>query len=345
MASSTLPHPPTPPAWWAPAPPRDTLLVAGRDAVRFIDNFQTAAVARLAPHAGTEAFFTDGRGWVIALANILRLDDVEEDGTSLWIDLPAGMAARLHDHLEHYHIREDVGFRDVSVERAGLLLGGPAAAAWLAAGAGAGPRLTAEPPLERLDHLAALLGDLPVRVVKDDWFGAETFRLICTAAERPRLMAWLTDAGLPEIDTSALEEARILAANPEPADIPEKTLPQELGRDARAISFTKGCYLGQETVARLDALGHVNRRLMTLAIEGALPRLPAPVELATGGGIVGTVTSACPSPQLGCGIGLALVQVKPLAAVPAAAPPASGPRLTVAGTPARVVAPVREASA
>ena len=340
-----MPHPPTPSqlatpdAWWAPEPPRDTLLVAGRDAVRFIDNFQTAAAARLAPHAGTEAFFTDGRGWVVALANILRLDDVEEERSSLWIDLPGGTTVRLRDHLEHYHIREDVEFRDVSAERAGLLIGGPAAAAWLAAGAGAGPRLSAEPPQERLGHRTARLGSVPVRIVRSDWFGAGTFRVISAAADRSRLEAWLADADLPRLDARALEEARILAANPEPADIPEKTLPQELGRDARAICFTKGCYLGQETVARLDALGHVNRRLVTLAIAGQPPQPPVPVELAAGGGFIGTITSACHSPRLGCGIALAIVQVKPLTGSPDAGPP-----LAVAGAAARVVGPFREDS-
>jgi folate-binding protein YgfZ len=341
-------HPAPPDSWWAPAPPRDTLLVTGRDAVRFVDNFQTAAAARLAFNAGSEAFFTDGRGWVICLANILRLDDVEEDGTSLWIDLPAGMAGRLHDHLEHYHIREDVGFRDVSVERAGLLIGGPAAAAWLAAGAGAGPRLSAEPPPERLGHRTARLGGIPVRVVQSDWFGPGTLRLISAASDHPRLMTWLAGTGLTAIDAGALEESRILAGNPEPADIPEKTLPQELGRDARAICFTKGCYLGQETVARLDALGHVNRRLVTLAIEGDVPQPPAVVMSAAGGSsaggapegvVVGTMTSACHSPRLGCGIGLAVMQAKPLGEVQD-----GGLQLTVAGAPARVVGPFREDS-
>jgi hypothetical protein len=104
----------------------------------------------------------------------------------------------------------------------------------------------------------------------------------------------------------------------------EKALPQELGRDARAISFTKGCYLGQETVARLDALGHVNRRLVAVAVDGALP--PASDVLADGTSM-GTLTSTCHSPRLGCSLGLGILSTK---AATAAA-------LTVAGQPARLV--------
>jgi len=336
--------------FWAILPPRDTLFVTGRDAVRFIDNFQTAKVATLAPQTGTEAFFTDGRGQVIALANIFRPGSVE-GGTGnvdgLWIDLPPGLAGRLRDHLEHYHIREDVEFRDASADRAGLLIGGPGAAAWLAAGAGASPRLSITPPPGRLGHHPARLGGIAVHVAHNDWFGSGGFHLITAAADRPRLIAWLTDQGLPEVEAARLEEWRILAANPDPADIPDKTLPQELGRDARAISFTKGCYLGQETVARLDALGHVNRRLVTLAIDGSPPATPAAVMQTTGsipggGAPVGTITSACHSARLGCTVGLALVQVKALTAAAGTTVPDAGPPFSVEGRGARVVEPARE---
>jgi len=330
-----------PPAFLAPLPPRDTLLVAGADALKFIDGFQTAAVSGLASGAGTEAFFTDGRGHVIALANILRLGDVEESGARLWIDLPAGMAGRLRDHVEHYHIREDVEFRDVSADRAGLLIGGPDAAAWLAAGAGAGPRPSFTPPERPLDHAAVRLGDVAVRLMRSDWFAVGGFHVFCNATDRPHLEGRLHAAGLPRVDESVLREHRIRAANPEPADIPEKALPQELGRGAGAISFTKGCYLGQETVARLDALGHVNRRLVPVAIAGAPPELPATIVQMPAGDVVGTVTSVCRATGSGDALGLALVHVKAL-------PPAAAPEATwaVAGRPARpLVAPLSEASA
>src|SRR5262249_35907407 len=92
-------------------------------------------------------------------------------------------------------------------------------------------------------------------------------------------------------------------------DVTADNLPQEIGRDDRAISFVKGCYLGQETVARIDALGHVNRRLMGLIAETA--DVPAAgTELLADGKVVGTVTSSAYSPARGRGVALALIRVK-----------------------------------
>jgi len=79
-------------------------------------------------------------------------------------------------------------------------------------------------------------------------------------------------------------------------DITAENLPQEVGRDAQAISFQKGCYLGQETVARIDALGHVNRVLRGVKFDGPAVPPPATVLLA-GGKEVGRVTSAAWSPR------------------------------------------------
>src|SRR5205823_1916516 len=91
-------------------------------------------------------------------------------------------------------------------------------------------------------------------------------------------------------------------------DITEKNLPQEIGRDDRAISFVKGCYLGQETVARIDALGHVNQILKGLRIE---PRSACPAagsSLEDDGKRVGVVTSVAVSPSRNCPLALALVR-------------------------------------
>jgi len=94
---------------------------------------------------------------------------------------------------------------------------------------------------------------------------------------------------------------------PHPVDIRDKTLPQELGRDRRAISFTKGCYLGQETVARLDALGHVNRRLAVVVIAG--PVAPD-ADVLCGSEAWGRVTSAAIAPHLGGTVALGLLAAR-----------------------------------
>ena len=279
--------------WWAPLPARAALLATGRDAVRFLDNFTTASLATLAAGQAAEGFFTDGRGHVLALVRLLRTTD------GIWIDAAPGLALGLHEHLEHYHIREDVSFRDASDERAVFLVRG------LAPFAGVEP-----PDLDRF--VQASLGDVNVTILATDWYGADGLLLFVGTADADRLAAWLAATGLPQATAADVDAARIEAGSPEPADIPQKTLPQEVGRDARAICFTKGCYLGQETVARLDALGHVNRRLVGIVTSDAAP--PVGGDLLLDGAVVGTITSACVSPTLGVGLGLAVVHVKAIAA-------------------------------
>jgi nudix-type nucleoside diphosphatase (YffH/AdpP family) len=298
------------------------LLAHGPDAVRFIDHFTTAAVSALAVGTGTEGFFADARGWVLALANILRVEN------GVWIDAPSGVAARLHDHLEHYHIREQVELRDESAAFTQLILAGPQAEAWLA------ERCGEQPPASLLHHTSGLLGAVPVTMVRVDWYGTPGFLIQTEISHRHQLVAWMETQPVPQAAADAWETARIEAGTPAAHDIPEKTLPQELARDQRAISFTKGCYLGQETVARIDALGHVNRRFVAVAFEGR----PGPAGDAgsapdtivrSGNEVIGRLTSICFSPTLASGLGLGLLQSKAIGA---------DQSLTVGAARARVVA-------
>jgi folate-binding protein YgfZ len=300
-------------AAWAPWP-LGLVEASGGDAVRFVDNFTTAAVSALAVGGGSEAFFTDARGQVLTLATILRTE------AGLLVLTPPGLAATLRDHLEHYHIREAVELRDASADVAAFLVTGPEAAAAVERLAGC------TPPVEPLAHQTVDLGGGGVRIVRAVGQGADGYWILAASTIAATVATLLDDAPVPRVDEAELESLRLEARYPAAADIPPKTLPQELGRDARAISFTKGCYLGQETVARLDALGHVNRRLVLLAIDApAPPAVPATVTLD--GADVGLITSASRSPLTGGPMGLGLVQVKALAAGD----------LRVAGAPARVV--------
>ena len=121
------------------------------------------------------------------------------------------------------------------------------------------------PPGEPLAHETVDLGSGVARIVRRVGQGADGYWILAASTVAAVLAERLTAAAVPRVAEADLERLRLEARYPTAADIPPKTLPQELGRDARAISFTKGCYLGQETVARLDSLGHVNRRLMLLA--------------------------------------------------------------------------------
>lgn len=299
-------------AAWAPWP-FGLLEASGDDAVRFVDNFTTAAVSALAGGSGSEAFFTDARGQVLALATILRAE------TGLLVVTPPGLAATLRGHLEHYHIREAVELRDASADTAAFLVAGPQAAAVVERLSGSAA------PVDPFAHRTVSLGGAGARIVRVAGQGADGYWILVATAAAAAVADLLANA-LPRADDGDLEALRLEARYPVAADIPAKTLPQELGRDARAISFTKGCYLGQETVARLDALGHVNRRLVLLAI--AAPGPPAVPATVTFDGVdVGLITSAAHSSIAGGPVGLGLVQVKALAAGD----------LRVAGAAARVV--------
>ncbi len=303
-------------AAWAPC---DLAVVTatGPDAVRFVDNFVTAAVSALAIGQGTEAFFADARGQVLALATVLRTT------TGLAIVAASGIGPLLRDHLERYHIRESLTLVDATADLATFLLTGAGAADQLATlGCGDLPQADAA-------HAEYLLAGIPVRIIRVTGRGNDGFWLQSAAGRGEALAAALTAARLPRAEAAELEAARIEAGYPRPVDIVEKTLPQELGRDARAISLKKGCYLGQETVARLDAMGHVNRRLAVVAIAGD-HRTDLPARVLLDDQPVGLLTSATHSLRLGCTVGLAIIQSRGLVGGP----------LRVAAAPARIVSVV-----
>ncbi len=141
-----------------------------------------------------------------------------------------------------------------------------------------------------------------------DLTGPDGFEISAEAADLPAVRDALAAAGAEPCAAVAFEAARIEWGFPLfGRDISEKNLPQEVARDARAISFVKGCYLGQETVARIDALGHVNRTLVGVRFSSNGAPTPG-MELTSDGATAGTVTSASYSPQLRAPMALAVVR-------------------------------------
>jgi len=286
--------------------PSSQLRVTGVDAVGFIENFTTNKVGDLAVGGGCDSFFCDARGAVLDLALVRRTED------GLLIDVGPDRAATLRSHLDRYHIREQLVLTDVSGSVTGLALIGAEAEAWLRTHAD-------QPPLTgsyqfgdcHLRVGSAPSESVPARVTAIDWYGPRSFLLEVAAAEVNRLIHGCEDAGVPQLPVAAVTSLRLQQSWPAVADIPEKTLPQELGLDARALCFTKGCYLGQETVARLDALGHVNRSLVVLAVTGDEPVLEGAV-VAVGGEPVAAVTSAAPAGAQQGWLAMAIVPLKAL---------------------------------
>jgi len=303
---------------WAPLGRRDQLLVRGADAVGFVENFTTARVGDLASGSGCDGFFCDARGWVLALGLIRRVAD------GLLLGLESGRGATLRRHLDRYHIRERLELVDQSGEASTFLIAGPQAASWLQ------QRFDQPLPTSRYRFVGGQLVDaaapgepVAARLTRADWFGNDGFLLETPRAEA--VEAVLSSSGLDRYADEQVAGLRLLRGWPTADDIPDKTLPQELGLDQRAICFTKGCYLGQETVARLDALGHVNRRLTVLAVAGDEPLAPGEA-VTTGADQVAVVTSAAPAPSGDGRLALAIVPLKALTAAES---------LRVAGRPAR----------
>jgi folate-binding protein YgfZ len=251
-----------------------TLRVAGRDRATFLHNMCTNDVKGLTPGGQCEAFFTDVKGKIVGHANIFARPD-----ELLLVGVP-GQAARLAAHLDRYIIREDVQLADISADLEWALLIGP--------------------------H-AKQVGDL----------GSSDALLKTAVSFEPCVQIWAggfwvgmrtQDRAKPQAAGDAVWEAlRVESGWPLfGVDFDDSNLPQEVGRDARAISFRKGCYLGQETVARIDALGHVNKRLATLRLsqEAAVGE-----ELFDGEGKpAGTLTSVAWSPKMDAWLALAMVR-------------------------------------
>jgi folate-binding protein YgfZ len=290
----------------------DWLDVLDQDRVRFLHNLTTCDVRALAPGGSARAFLTDVRGRVLADADLLALAD------RLRLRLPRGRGAPIAAHLARYRIADRVEIAP-RAELAAAELRGAAAPALLEA-------VGAAPPAGAGAHGEVELGGARVRVrarVRGPWPRLE---LAAPAGGLAAALAALRSAGagrgLVEPGPAALEAARIedgeLAWG---VDYGEENFPQESGEES-AVSTTKGCYLGQEVVARLHFRGQLQRLARGLVFDDGV-RPEAGVELlADDGRPAARATSVAASAALGRWVGLALVHRR------AAAP---GTRLALAG--------------
>jgi folate-binding protein YgfZ len=257
---------------------RGKLRLTGGEAADYLQGQITNDVASLVPGAGCYAALLNHKGKMLADMRVLRGEDF------IWIDTePEGLPA-LARNASMFSIGRDVRHEDVTADYAILSLIGPDARA----------PLDNPPPAE--EH-AFTHGEHGLYVSTD--LGVD---VICAAGDA----AAVRDAlGVEEVSEEAAECLRIESGRPRfSIDVGTETIPEEAGLNERAVSFTKGCYVGQETVARLHYKGKPNRHLRGL-------RLAAPVEhgdeIRLGERVVGEVGSAAESPALGP-IALAVVR-------------------------------------
>jgi folate-binding protein YgfZ len=278
---------------------RGTLVVRGPDRRSFLNRMLTAELKDLEPGVAREAFWLNRKGRVDA--DLL----LAEFGDRIEIDLDIHQAAPVLASLSNYLISEECSIHDESDRRHHLALHGPLAAAALrAVGADAGMVPSAGG--------AALLeiGGVEVAAIAATRIGDLGFELIMPRAAAAAVWDALLECDLGggrrvrPVGWQAFNVARIESGTPLfNVDFGSENLPHESGVLRRRVSFTKGCYLGQEVVARLEHLGKPKQQLVGLRVRGdALPVAGAQVyaiESEGLGPIVGTVTSSTISPLLG----------------------------------------------
>ncbi|HET9196808.1 MAG TPA: folate-binding protein [Solirubrobacterales bacterium] len=265
---------------------RGLLIVAGPEAAEYLQGQLTNDVEAIEPGEGAYAALLDRKGHMQADMRVLRPGEEPE----LWLDLePEGLAAASR-HLQMYKIGREVEVVDASGRQALVSLIGPRAV-----------EIAGSAPLPEDACEAVTVGGAGCLAVGT----AAGIDLFVPAEERDRARGALLAAGAVEVSPEAAEIIRVESGRPRfGAEMGTETMPAEAGVVERAVSFTKGCYIGQETVARLHYKGKPNRHLRGL-------RFSAPAEpgaaLRLDEKEVGTVGGAALSPALGP-VGLAILR-------------------------------------
>lgn len=282
------------------SPDLATLRVTGADRKSWLNGLVTCDVAKVAPGRALYGLAVSKVGRI--LADVLVVDA----GDALLVGVPRDREAALREHLERFLMMEDAALDSATADFAWVHAHGARARELVDAAAAPSGARTAEHDPTRLGGAIAV-----VPVTSLDAFAAA-----------------LADAGATrgtDAEWEALRIARAVARFG--ADFDERSYPQEASLEDVAVSFSKGCYLGQEVVCRLQMRGHVTKKLVPLAIEGdAAPEPGAPVSDASGEP-VGAVSSVVGAD----GGALALASVKLASAAP-------GTALSAGGHAARVLA-------
>jgi folate-binding protein YgfZ len=275
------------------------LEAAGAEALTFLHNLCTNDVRGLAAGAGCEALFCTATAKVLAHAVLFR-GEPQGKREVIDLDVAPGLAGKLLKHLDRYLISEDVTLTDRTTQLAQFHLAGPEAPAVLARAVGAGADLA---PWRQAKLTGP--GGTPLTIRRRDVLALPGFDLLCHAEGAADLWRALAAAGARPAGRAAFEVLRVEAGAPVyGVDIDEATFAPEVGLALGAISYAKGCYLGQEPIVMARDRGQVNRALVGLRFAGGLPEPGS--ALFRDGKEVGRVTSVAQSPELGAvGLGYA----------------------------------------
>jgi folate-binding protein YgfZ len=278
------------------------IVLSGHDRRGYLQGLLTNDVAALSAGAGCYAAYLTAQGRMIADMYVYELGDV------ILMTTAAELKDTVLARLDQFIFSEDVQLGDVTDAFAQRTVLGPRAAAAVATAVGA-----AEEPVRGLaadGNIRASFQGAPAIVTAASDFGVAGFHVFVEQASAEALDAALAAAGATPVDAATAEVVRIEGGIPRfHHDMDEQTLPLEAGIETRAISFTKGCYVGQEIIIRVMHRGHgrVAKKLVGVLVAGDFaPQAGATIRSADRD--VGVVTSAAISPALGRPIALGYVQ-------------------------------------
>ena len=284
--------------------PRGRILLGGSEAVMFLNGLITNDVKALAENAWMTAAFPNAQGRLLAFARVLRRAE------GFLIDTESATRERVFKALERFTLAGDFRVEDVTEQTATLSAQGARAAELVGAVLGI--------EAAQLEHgrvIEARLGEATIDVIRATHTGEDGFDLFVGAERAAELWDALVRAGGVPIGEDALEVLRVEAGLPRyGADVDETNVVLEAGID-EAVSFTKGCYVGQEIIARIHWRGHVAKKLsgLVLGAGGEAVSRGAKLKTADGAKDAGRVTSVARSPRLGQTIALGYVRYDYLA--------------------------------
>lgn len=275
------------------------ILLTGADRRSYLQGILTNDIAALTPGRGCYSAMLTAQGRMITDMRVLELGD------ALVLDVPAAVTSAIRDHLDRFIFSEDVQVADATAARAAIGVYGPASLDVLvkAGTAGGAPSSLFESTRVRIAGVEAV-------IVRSDEAAVPGYDLLVNAVDASAVRAALLAAGAVPVSAEEAETVRIESGRPLfGADMDTDTIPLEAGLEERAISRSKGCYVGQEVIVRVQDRGHgrVAKRLvgLTLAAGAAVPAAGALI--ASGDREIGRVTSVTWSPALGRTIALGYV--------------------------------------
>jgi tRNA-modifying protein YgfZ len=283
--------------------PTGKIEVSGKDAPSVLHSLCTNDINGLPLGGGCEAYFCDHRAKVLAHAIVYHV--LTGGRHAFWLDVTPGFNDKVLRHLDRHLISEAVELADDTGRFAQIHLAGPKAKSVLEAAIG-----QPVPDLAEFQHMERTLGPAATcNIRRHDPLGVPGYDIVCLNERAGTVWRLLRASGASPAGQSAWETLRIEAGTPVYGiDIGEDRFVMEVARAPRAVSYSKGCYLGQEPIVMArDRAGFVNRAFLGVKVLEGGP-LPAGTKIFHDAAEVGLITSSTQSPRLGAPLALAYIR-------------------------------------